>query len=139
MRPRLAGTNFSSGIAVDDDIGTLASKVFSANALLPAFAALPLLALVVLFDLTVHESLHLLLSLTRQNLLLSRKMCFDRKQTRLHTDGDVLVFFGGGNDTKREDRRGVLESTDDVPACSFENLDMAVQCAGQQTFAIVGK
>ena len=139
MRPWCTSCHLAARIAFDDNICTLTRKVLATNALLPALSALALLCAVVLVDLAFHESLHFLLALAGQRLLFAAEVRADGENAGGQTDGNVFVLFLTGDDGKREDGRGVLQSAHDIPARCLEDLDVTVEGTGEQTRAIVRK
>lgn len=139
MRPRVSGGDFPPRVAVDDDVCAFASEVFAADALFPAFAALALFALVVLVDFAFHERFHFLFALAGLHFLVTGEVGFQGEEAGLHADGDVLVFFGRGDDVEGEDGGRVLEPGDDVPAGGLEDFDVPVESATEETLAVVGE
>ena len=59
----------------------------------------------------------------------------------MHADGQVAVFVACSrrDNGEGEDGTGVLGSGDDVPVCSLEDLDVAVERAGDDAAAVGGQ
>lgn len=86
------------------------------------------------FDRARHQRRHLALAVLLAPRLGARQPRPQREHARLQAHGQVAVVGvgAGRDDAHREDRGRVLDAGDDVPACGLEDLDVAVEAAGDE-------